>query len=118
MQKVLNLRLISQAALPLLALTGISATLVPSQLDSSIVEAAMFTAGMIGVAAVMRSNITDLVKWRKEHVEREDEWKERHESTHEKIVEMLAELKAARKEADRRLGDLERIAGGRRRDDR
>lgn len=56
----------------------------------------LYVAGMIGVAAVLRSDVSDLKKW-----------KNRHDDKHDELTEILTELKTISKVYERRLEKLE-----------
>jgi hypothetical protein len=110
MQKVLDFKVLSRAAMPLMALTGISLGIAPESVGGNIIEAAMFVAGMIGIAAVMRADVADLKKW-----------KMNHEDSHKQIADanvalakILGRLEEAKNDSDRRLNRIERQVYSRR----
>lgn len=100
MERVFPARLVFKFTLPLIILLGINVGLLSSAgtLDlQSIVEVAIFVFGMIGVSAVMRSDVADLKKW-----------KIGHDSTHTKLDEVCTRLETLSGEMARRLNELEK----------
>lgn len=110
MQKVLDLKVITKASMPLLALFGISLGIAPDSVGSNVVEVGMMVAGMIGVAAVMRKDVSDLKKWRISH----DETHQRIAEANEKLAKILGHLEEAKTESERRMREIEHLVYRRR----
>lgn len=73
----------------------------------SLIEVAIMVAGMIGVAAVMRSDVNELKAWRVLHDKEENEYKQAHNSAHSQIATALTTLSTLMTENQRRLSNLE-----------
>lgn len=106
MQKVIEPTILFKAVVPLVILTGVTLGLPNGgEVDvKALLELVLFIVGIISVAAVMRTDVARLNRWRDDHIKTH----EKHEETHDKITEILAELKESKNSTERRLAHLER----------
>lgn len=73
----------------------------------SIGEVAIMVAGMVAIAAVMRTDVKDLKDWKIAHDKEVDEYKQSHNAAHTQIATALTNLTTLMTENQRRISNLE-----------
>ena len=109
-----------RSVLSLLGLAVASILALGTEDVRSLIEIGGFVVGIIGTAAVMQWRVKTVEKrlddhegWQQRHDREVDDWKRDHGQQHERLSEILAELKTMSGEQQRRLIWLENGNGRR-----
>lgn len=97
MQRVIDMTVI-KAVIPATVLSALAIGIDPSGTEQlvSLVKLGVFIATIIGIAFVMRRDVSDLLEWRRKHIE-----------YHDDLREFIGEIRQDRRDMQRRIEKLE-----------